>query len=409
MDTERLAKVYSYVLQATGDPGKAAQAMQMAAQRAGQTPGIMSRVQNDPFGSFGREAEARNPDPANLSFSQFNDPSVNPNAPIMEFGRQALGMVTPYELGGGAAQMATGDVMGGAARTAMAFPFFPKIRFGKAKTGNPLADKPDSYFIDLASGRAKPMDPALDADAKAIWSDMQAQARKRWEVENPSLTNDAKMKAQIDNLAAENQSLKRSMDYTTSAHDRTWQRYNRLRNQTSPAEPTAGQPGASGPGYSDPVIDPDFFGGSAPASRNSPPAYQDPIIDPADVDNLPGGVTTPRDSKPSTNPRPGADSGSASLKLSKAERLKVLEYATSKWNRAAGRGIPDVTYEEVAQFVPGRDPKVVNGLLDKIKAKMRRAGSKRRFRAQVDAGDIVPMVGVTVGAGAAGTSFFPNE
>lgn len=95
--------------------------------------------------------------------------------------------------------------------------------------------------------------------------------------------------------------------------------------------------------------------------------------------------------------------------LPKAERIKVLEYATSKWNRAAGRGIPDVTYEEVAQFVPGRDPKVVNELLDKIKAKMRRAGSKRRFRAQVDAGDIVPMLGVTVGAGAAGTSFFPNE
>jgi hypothetical protein len=376
MDTERLAKVYSYVLQATGDPGKAAQAMQMAAQRAGQTPGIMSRVQNDPFGSFGREAEARNPDPANLSFSQFNDPSVNPNAPIMEFGRQALGMVTPYELGGGAAQMATGDVMGGAARTAMAFPFFPKIRFKGSKSAIPEYPKTD------------PRSPEYDQTMRQIEGNkiMQSDrtAMDRYLMEQ-HLADQARQQARRSDQAGA---------YSDPKID---------------PEPTTSQLGASGPGYSDPVIDPDFFGGSAPASRNSPPAYQDPIIDPADVDNLPGGVTTPRDSKPSTNPRPGADSGSASLKLSKAERLKVLEYATSKWNRAAGRGIPDVTYEEVAQFVPGRDPKVVNGLLDKIKAKMRRAGSKRRFRAQVDAGDIVPMLGVTVGAGAAGTSFFPNE
>lgn len=376
MDKERLARVYSYVLQATGDPGKAAQAMKMAAERAGATSGIMSRVQNDPYGSFGPQAEARNPDPANLSFSQYNDPRVNPGAPIVDFGKQALGMVTPYELGGGAAQMATGDVMGGAARTAMSFPFFPKIKL---------------------RGRRKeiPEYPATDPRSPDYGQTMrQIQGNKIMESDRAAMDRYLMEQYLADQARQQSRRSDRAGAYSDPIID---------------PEPTASQTSSSGQAYSDPVIDPVFFGGSAPASKNSPPAYQDPVINPEDVDNLAGAAKPPRDSTGYRDPRPGKDNQSASTKPSTAERRKILEYATNKWNTEAGRGVPDITYDEVAEMVPGKDPKLIMEVLDKIKAKMRRAGSKRRFRAQVNAGDIVPLVGVTVGAGAAGASFFPDE
>jgi hypothetical protein len=116
--------VYEYILKKTGDP----QLAQQMAESVVSTPGILSRLQNNPLGRFdGTAPEARNADPMNKDFISFNRDHVLP-----DFARSAAGMNPAFEVAGGAAQMATGDVAGGATRAAMGA-FWPMKGRAKGK------------------------------------------------------------------------------------------------------------------------------------------------------------------------------------------------------------------------------------------------------------------------------------
>lgn len=114
------------------------------------------------------EAELRNPDPMNKNFVDFNLEHALPN-----FARSAAGLNPAFEMAGGAAQMATGDLAGGAQRAVFGA-VWPKIFRGKK------AIRPDSELIDLSTGQAHPRPIGLDAAQRAEWEAATVAAQARW-------------------------------------------------------------------------------------------------------------------------------------------------------------------------------------------------------------------------------------
>jgi hypothetical protein len=160
--------IYDYILQKTGDPEMAAQMASAVAQK----PGIMSRLQNNPTGQFaGPQPEARNQDPMNKSFVDFNMQHALPN-----FARSAAGLNPAFEIAGGAAQMATGDPLGGAERAIMGA-FWPMRRKPK---------RTDADYINLRTGQPEPRPIDLDDRGRADWDAATAAAQARWKAERPN-------------------------------------------------------------------------------------------------------------------------------------------------------------------------------------------------------------------------------